>query len=181
MTIKTENQIFKDFIILTKAAFTKFSIEGWEVKRLYQFAKSLDLKPAVLLEKRNDHQPSTLYRGNTIVNNAGVKAYRVQNEVTMRFMATKRQSNNETVNTLSSRDILKYLIKYQKGNAGIALLKSLGYAQYKTTDIQPQSFTNDDENIQMLPFFECTYLYTDEWTDSVDRIEKVIYKGIYKI
>ena len=52
-----------------------------------------------------------------------------------------------------------------------------GYAQYRAGDIQNQSFTNDDENIQLMPYFDCDYLYTDSFTNEIHKIDKVIEKN----
>ena len=99
----------------------------------------------------------------------------------MRFSSTRRGSNYETVETLDCIDVLEILKNYLQSYEGIDALSKMGYAQYRATDIKQQNFENDDENVQFLPFFECTFLYTDNWQAQINKISKVIEKDKYTI
>lgn len=178
---KTKNQIFKDFLDLTNAALTAFNIKGWTVKRLYQTIKTVDLKPFVFLQITNKKQASTQGKRIKKTEQTYLKQYSTKQEVTLRFSATMRNKNDETVATLDSIDILEYIKNWLQSDAGILALSHRGYAQYRATDINQQSFTNDDENVQFLPYFDCTYTYTDVWHTGINNISKVEEIGIYKV
>lgn len=124
-----------------------------------------------------------LYNGEDveIINNTYLKQYVTKQEVTLRFSATMRNKNNETVETLDCIDVLEYIKNWLQSDDGILALSQMGYAQYRATDINQQSFNNDDENIQFLPYFDCVYTYTDIWQTDVNKISKVELKGIYKV
>ncbi len=174
---KTKNQIFKDFVELVNAALTAYSVQGWVIKRLYQTIKTVDLKPSVLLQITNKRQAGSQYRKLNKANET--KEYYTKQEITIRFSATMRNKNTETVETLGCIDVLEYIKKWLQSDDGILALTQKGYAQFRATDINQQSFNNDDENVQFLPFFDCTYLYTDIWQAKVNKISKVESIGIY--
>jgi len=182
---KTKNQIFKDFIALVNTALTAFNIEGWVVKRLYQTIKTVDLKPCVLVSIINKRQLGSQYRElYKVVKNEQTtyyRKYKAKQEIQIRFSATMRNTSGETVATFDSIDVLEILKNYLQSYACIESLALSGYAQYRATDIKQQNFDNDDENVQFLPFFDCTFLYTDEWDAQVDHIAKVINKDKYRI
>lgn len=134
----------------------------------------------------SDFQPfntQPFYNGQEIEikNHTYLKVYQAKQEIQIRFSATMRNKNTETTETLDSIDILTLIKNYIQSNDGIDILNEKGYAQYKATDINQQNFDNDDENVQFLPFFDCTFLYTDEWQTDINRIDKAIFKGIYKV
>lgn len=183
---KTKNQIFKDFIELTNTALNNLNIKGWVIKRFYQTIKTVDLKPCVLISITNKKQLGSQYRSlsKEVDEQENVSYYRNYNakqEITIRFSATKRDLNTETVETFDSIDILENIKNYLQSYEGIEALALNGYAQYRATDIKQQNFDNDDENVQFLPFFECTYLYTDTWNTKIEHISKVINKNRYRI
>ena len=182
---KTKNQIFADFIGLTNDILKDFDINGWVVKRFYQNIKTVDLKPCVLIDIINKKQLGSQYRElRKDVHDERVTyfgKYNTKQEVQIRFSATMRNSNGETVNTLDSIDILEIIKNYLQSYISIESLAKLGYAQYRASDIKQQNFDNDDENVQFLPYFECTFLYTDTWEARVAHISKVIQKNRYRI
>ena len=184
-TYKTKNQIFKDFIGLTNTALSDFGITGWKVKRMYQNIKSVDLEPFVLIDltdkKQTGSQYRSIYKSVINENTKYYRKYHAKQEITIRFSATIRNKNTETVNDFDSIDILEILKNYLQSYEGIDALALHGYAQYRATDIKQQNFQNDDDNVQFLPFFECTYLYTDEWQSQINNISKVIEKNRYRV
>ena len=181
---KTKNQIFKDFIELTQSALTAFDIEGWEIKRLFQTIKAINLTKCVLLQILNKHQSGAQYTSLAKVekNNKTdyYKLYNTKQEIQIRFSATMRNKSTETVDTLDCIDVLEILKNWLQSDDGRAALTKKGYAQYRATDIKQQNFQNDDENVQFLPYFDCTYLYTDSWQDTIDNVDSVELQGIYK-
>ena len=182
---KTKNQIFKDFIGFANNALTAFNISDWIVKRLYQNIKCVDVNSYILIQITNKKQLGSEYRSllKTETNQTTnyLREYNAKQEVTIRFSATKRDKNSETVETLDSIDVLEILKNYLQSYEGIDALAKLGYAQYRATDIKQLNFENDDDNVQFLPFFECTYLYTNNWQSQVNHISKVIEKDKYTI
>lgn len=181
-SIKTKNQIYADFRTLVNNALTTFNITGWDVKRFYQTEKTMDLKPCVLLYIFNKKQASTQSNQNIIVNDKLYKRHQTKKEVSIRFYATMRNTTAETTATNDSIDILDRIKEYLQTDSGRKALTTIGgYAQYRASDIKQQNFENDEDNVQMLPFFECTFLYTDSWQETVNYISKVKFNGIYKI
>ena len=182
---KTKNQIFADFIEITNNALNTFSINGWIVKRFYQNIKTVDLKPCVLIQIINKRQLGSQYRNlhKEVKNNntAYYREYKAKQEVQIRFSATMRNSNYETIDTYDSIDVLEMIKNYLQSYDCIDALSALGYAQYRAEDIKQQNFNNDDENVQFLPFFDCTFLYTDKWEAEINHISKIVNKDRYRI
>ena len=80
--------------------------------------------------------------------------------------------------TINSSDVLTIIKNYIQSLEGIKMLAGKGYAQYRSTEIKNESFTNDDENVQIMPFFECVYLFTDEWQNQTNKLDKIRMKTI---
>lgn len=109
------------------------------------------------------------------------KDYSRRQEVTLRISATRREKMNDTTETINGGDILDIILNYFQSLKGINQLAQLGYAQFRPTAVQFQSFTNDDENIQIMPHFDCVYQYTDTWYKEINNIENVrqfLIKGV---
>lgn len=178
---KTKNQLFNDFISLVKAAFKSFSIEGWEVRQLRQTFKINHLKPIVFISVISGHQLGQQYYLKTKIDNQITREAHNKQEVTIRFSATRLELPNDTLETYNGTDILKVIRAYMQSPEGIKFLASLGFAQYKAQNINEMNFTNDSDDFQFLPHFECTFLYTDIWGTTIPEITKVKEKGIYHI
>lgn len=174
MTYKTENQIYKDFITFIQTALNSQSITGWDIKKLNQVIKTEDLKPCIFLQIISKKQQGAQYR-KTILNK---KSYKNKQEVTLRFSATRRFKITDDTTTISAADILTKVKNYIQSLDGIKMLKAKGYAQYRASEVKNQSFINDDENIQLMPFFDCDYLYTDDFELSVNKLDSVRMKLI---
>ena len=182
LSLKTKNQIYKDFKSLVEAALTEFSINNWEVKKLHQIIKTEDLKPCVYIQILRKNQKGSQYRDNLkITDKTGdiyYKKYSVKQEVQIRFSATRREQISDTTATYNGVDILEIIKNYLQSDDGITLLAIKDYAQYRAGTVQEQTFTNDDENIQLMPYFDCEFLYTDEWQRPINKLDTV--KEIYK-
>jgi hypothetical protein len=178
---KTKNQIFNDFISLVKEALNTFSIKDWDVRQLNQIFKINVLSPSVYISITNQRQYGTQGRRKKETETGGETTNCVKQEVTIRFSASRRELVQDTLGTYSGLDILEFVKTYLQSEAGIELLKDLGYAQYRASDISPQNFLNDSDNFQFLPYFDCTFLYTNSWNNTVGEITKIKEKGIYKI
>lgn len=143
------------------------------------------MEPFILISLTNKKQLGSQYRSLSKQEKYNItkyyREYNAKQEVTMRFYSTRRGSNYETVETLDCIDVLEILKNYLQSYEGIDALFKMGYAQYRATDIKQQNFENDDENVQFLPFFECTFLYTDNWQAQINKISKVIEKDKYTI
>lgn len=175
---KTKNQIYKDFLSLVKAALLEFNITGWQIKNLDQIVKSLDLKPCVFVQVLNKHQSGAQYQTKSYENSQIINNYAKKQEIQVRFSATRRENIKDNTETYNGIDVLDVIKSYLQSDDGITMLSNLGYAQYRAGDLQSQNFINDDENVQFLPFFDCTYLYTDIWQTKVNKIEKIILRKL---
>lgn len=178
---KTENQIYADFISLIQEAFNAFGIKGWHIRQLNQVFKVNILKPTVFITLTGTSQRGRQYQTKTKKQDNILKSYFTKQEVKLRFSSTHRERADDTVNTINSNDILKIIREYMQSEEGILFLANKGYAQYTATQISDQQFSNDEDNFQFLPYFDCTFIYTDSWRTEVGRITKVREKGIYKI
>lgn len=178
---KTKNQLFNEFISLVKSAFESFSIEGWEVRQLRQTFKINHLKPIVFVSVISGHQLGQQYYLKTKTDNHITRQAYNKQEVTIRFLATRLELPGDTLETYNGTDILKVIRAYIQSPEGIKFLASLGFAQYKAQNINEMNFTNDSDDFQFLPHFECTFLYTDSWGTTIPEITKVKEKGIYHI
>lgn len=178
---KTKNQIFRDFISLCKEALTTFSIKDWEVRQLRQVFKINVLKPSVYISINTQHQYGTQGRRKRKGENGGETINHTKQEVTIRFSASRRELATDSVETYSGVDILEFVKTFMQSEQGIKFLKGLGYAQYRAGDISPQEFMNDSDNFQFLPYFDCTFLYSNEWQNTVEPLTQIREKNIYKI
>lgn len=178
---KTKNQIFNDFIALVTEALKTFGINDWQVRQLSQVFKINVITPSVYISVNSLHQYGTQGRRKRKTENGGETTNHIKQEVTIRFSASRRELANDTLGTYSGVDILEFVKTFMQSEAGIEFLKGLGYAQYRASDVSPQQFMNDSDNFQILPYFDCTFLYSNEWINTVEPIEQVREKNIYKI
>lgn len=179
MAYKTLNNVYKDFKTFVETALAaemeKFPvITGWHVKKLHQTIKTEDLKPSVYIQRWRKHQAGAQYWKT----GSYIKTYSSRQEISIRFSASRRFLIGDTVETINASDVLSKINAYFQSLEGIKMLAAENYAQYRASDVQEQSFTNDDGNIQIIPFFECDYLYTDSWQTPVNKIDKVKMKLI---
>ena len=178
MSLKTKNNIYSDFKTIIETALTSDNISGWDVKQLYQTIKTEDLTPCIYISVLRNKQQGSLSRSNKKANEKYYKNYSSKQEISIRFQATRRKKITDDTNTLNGVDILKRIKDYFQSLEGIQLFISKGYAQYRGTDIQEQAFTNDDENIQLMPYFDCDYLYTDSFDRQINKIERITEKEL---
>lgn len=181
MKFKTENQIYSDFISLVKAALTTFDLKGWEVRQLNQVFKVNVLKNTVFISINNNADRGRQYNRNFINGNTALKEYSVKHEINIRFSATHRDKASDTVKSINATDVLKLIKNYLQSDDGIVFISKMGYAQYRAGEVSEQSFLNDEDNFQFMPYFDCTILYTDSWQSELNKISKITEKGIYKI
>lgn len=172
ISFKTENQIYNDFIGLVNATFNVFDISGWQVRQLNQLYKINVLKPTVFLSISNATQRGQQYSKNIKNNSAFLKNYANKSEVTIKFSAARRELPSDDLTTLNSIDVLKIIKNYLQSDLGVKYLANLTYAQYRATEITPPFFVNDDDNFQLLPSFNCTFVYEENWQTPINAITK---------
>lgn len=177
---KTENQIYNDFINLTKASFEAFNLKGWSVRQLNQLFKVNVLAPTVFISISNNGQRGRQYSKKIKNDESLNREYHIKQEVTIKFSAARRESAFDDLQTVNSIDVLKRLKSFMQSDEGVKLLASYGYAQYRAEEITPPFFVNDDDNFQLLPSFNCTFVYTDSWQTQINKISKFQSK-IFKI
>lgn len=178
---KTQNQIFIDFISLVKSALNSFELTNWEVRQLRGVFKINVLNPTVFISILSSNQLGQQYDKKIKTDDSVIRKNFNKQEVTIRFSATRKRMLNDNAETLEGNDILKVIRAYMQSPEGIKKLASMGYAQYRSNIINNINFTDDSENFCILPSFDCTFLYTDEWTTEIGVIKQVKDKGIYKI
>ena len=176
--IKTKNQIYKEFKTFIETALSEYSITNWNVKKLHQIIKTEELQPCIFIQILNKKQAGAQYRTQNKVNDIYYKNSSSKQEINIRFSATRRELMNDTVDTMNGVDILTLIRAYFQTLNGIKMLSDKGYAQYRASDVSEQSFTNDDENIQLMPYFDCTYLYTENYKNPIYKIDKIIENKI---
>lgn len=183
ISFKTKNQLFNDFITLVNEALTGFNITSWEIRQLRQVFKINHLKAIIFISIISAHQPGQQYYSKKKIDNQIERKAHNKQEVTIRFSATRLEGLNDDLSTYNSTDILKVIRAYMQSPEGIQFLASLGYAQYKAQNINEMNFTNDSDNFQFLPHFDCTFLYTDKWRSTIPEITKIREKhhGIHHI
>lgn len=170
---KTKNQIFHDFISLVKSALSTFSVEKWEVRQLNQIFKINILKETVFVSIIRNPQNGRQYHKKEKIEQTIRRTNSVKQEVQIRFSAIRREKQNDTLETYAATDILKLIKSYIQTTEGIQQLAKMGYAQYRATEISEPNFMNDSDNFQFLPYFECTFLFTESWTTTINEITKV--------
>lgn len=178
---KTRNQIFSDFITITKSALEAFGIKGWKVRQLMQVFKVNILTPTVFISILSTDQLGRQYNTKQAQNEQIIKTNSAKQEVNIRFSATRRELASDILGTYNGADIVKVIKNYIQSYEGINELAALGYAQYRSGGITDQNILNDDENFQFLPYFDCTFLYTDSFTTNVNKISNIREKGIYRV
>lgn len=170
---KTDNEIISDFRNLIIEALNAFDIPKWEVRQLNQVFKTNVLKPTVFIYLGNDTQRGREYVKNVKIEEQLYKQYSTKQEITIRFLAARRELASDTVNTKNPKDILRIFRGYMQSDLGVKFLANLGYAQYTPTEISNQNYTNDEDNFQLLPYFDCTFVYTDKWLTPIGEITKI--------
>lgn len=169
---KTENGIFKDFVTIINSAFTYFNIQGWQVRQLHQILNVNVLKPTIFLSIITNPQAGAQYRESKKINGQIIETHNTKQEVKIRFSAARKRLIKDDENTFNGIDVLDLILKYLQSPKGIELLKTFKYAQYRASDLTNQNFLDDSENIELMPFFECEYLYTNSWSDTIPEIDK---------
>lgn len=176
---KTENQIYKDFKGFVEVALSHFSISGWDVKKLNQVIKSEELKPCIFIQILNKKQVGAEWRKNVKETDVDyTKKYYTRNEINIRFSAIRRRLIGDDTSTYNDIDVLTLIRAYFQTLNGISTFAAKSYAQYRASDVQVQSFTNDDENVQLMPYFDCSYIYTDCYTNTINKIDYIRPKDI---
>jgi hypothetical protein len=171
---KSENQLYADFIALSKEALNKFGIKGWQVRQLKQPFKFNLIKPSVFVSVTANNQLGRQYRKRSKNDFSVIRENSEKKEVRIRFSATRRALATDTIVSYNGWDILSFIRAFQQSEGGIQYLSSLGYAQYRADETRQQDFINDSDDYEFLPSFECVYLYTDTWAEQVGEIDKVI-------
>ena len=174
---KTENEVYKDFKYFIETALVYFSVTNWKILKLNQVIKTEDLTPCVFIQILRKKQAGSQFRKNARVSGPN-KVYFTCNEVTLRFSATRRNLITDTTNTYNAQDILTLIRQYFQTLQGIKEIASKGYAQYRSSDIQAQSFTNDDEAVQLMPYFDITAVYTDTFRSVINTLDYVRFKEV---
>lgn len=177
---KTENQIIADCISLANTALEYFNVADWKVRQLSQIFKVDVLDPTIFVSIITHNQLGRQYIKRAQADGVITRSNYSKQEVKIRFSAVHRNLATDMVETYNSTDILKTLRAYMQSPEGIETLKDLGYVQYRADTISEQSYTNDSDNFEMLPYFDTTLLYTDVWSSEIHKIDKVQLE-IYKI
>ena len=178
---KSENQITADCVSLANTALEYFNITDWKVRQLNQIFKVNVLDPAVFVSIISHNQTGRQYITRTQTDEVITRTNYNKQEVTIRFSAIHRDLETDTTETYNSVDVLKLLKSYMQSLEGIETLKDLGYVQYRAGAVSTQSYTNDSDNFEILPYFDVTFLYTDEWTSEINKIDKVQLTDIYEV
>jgi hypothetical protein len=178
---KTRNQIFNDFITVAENALEAFGIKDWEVRQLMQVFKINILKPSVFISIVSINQRGQQYARNKLSDDICTKINSSKQEVKIRFSATRKELASDILQTYGGTDIVKIIKSYIQSDDGIQFLASLGYAQYRASEVSDQNFMNDSENFQFLPFFDCVFVYTESFTNEINKISKIKDKGIHNI
>ena len=174
---KTENGIFKEFVAVCNAAFSYYNITGWSVRQLHQVLNVNVLKPTVFISFVDDSQLGAQYYDRKVSETAVTQTNSAKQQVKIRFSAAKKRSIKDDDKTLAGFDVLKIIRYFLQSQEGIKLLASYGYAQYRASTVTNQNFLDDSENIELMPFFECEFLYTNSWTNTSYRINQFSYKA----
>lgn len=178
---KTENQIIADCVSLANTALEYFAIDGWVVRQLRQLYKVNVLNPTIFVSILSHNQLGRQYVKRTMTDDVITRTNSNKQEVKIRFSALHRELETDTTETYGGVDVLKILRGYLQSTEGIATLNDLGYAQYRADAINEQEFMNDSDNFQLMPYYDITLLYTDVWTNSVNKLDRAELKNIYKI
>ena len=159
MTIKNENQIYADIVQFLNTALSKLNITGWQVLQLKQPIKLTDIEPTIFVTYTNTDQRGWQYRSYSTSASGYQKTEHQKEELLVQISALRRRDLTDTVNTLNSKDVLKYLRMYLLDiNRGLKDLKTLGYSIYQPTEIQSPDFFDDSDNFEFMPFFNVTFV-----------------------
>lgn len=178
---KTKNQIFGDFISLISASLETFGVTGWEIRQLKEVFKINHLKPIIFVSLLSTNQNGRQYIKKQKTEDGINCLNSTKQEVKIRFSATRKGLISDTVETFDGVDVLKLIKEFMQSEEGINFLSHLGYAQYRAENISDMDFINDSDNFQFLPYFDCTFLYTDSWKTDIDKISKFKNIGIYRV
>lgn len=178
--IKTENQICADIISLINSALKNFKIDGWKVYQFIQPVKLTLLSPAVYVSIEQAAKRGTQFT-RKIKRETGfcyVEAYK--EEISVNIFALRRNLISDSVQTLSAKDILKFISSWLVSADGLLQIRSLGYSIYNPSGIKQVSFKTDSDNKITFPSFSITFITEQSWNFSQKEISeyKLKTKGI---
>lgn len=159
MAIKTENQIYADIVKFINDALNNMQIRGWQVLQLKQPIKLTDIEPTIFVTYTTTDQRGWQYRNYNTSEYGFQKTEHQKEELLVQISALKRRTLADTVDTLNSKDVLKYLRMYLLDiNKGLKDLKAMSYSIYQPTEIQSPDFFDDSDNFEFMPFFNVTFI-----------------------
>lgn len=187
MTIKTENQIYSDIVGFLNTALTQlplryeelqgFDFSEWQVLQLKQPVKLTEIKPTLYVTYTNTTPLGWTGRKYLTSVNGFRKQETQKEQLQFQFSALKRRKITDTVNTLNSKDLLKYLRIYMTDiETGLKQLKTLGYSIFRPQEIQCPDFFDDSENFEFMPFFNVTFILDQSLISPQTVIDDYILK-----
>ena len=176
MTIKSENQIYKDLVQLVRDALSYYSITDWQVLQLKQPVKLTEIKPAIYITLTTRTRRGWQYRNYPFEDNVLKHKESFWQEVNVQISALKRRSTNDTTETINSIDILEYIKTYILNIDAIKDLRKSGYTIYQPSEIQNPDFFDDSDNFEFMPFFSVTLIINQSLICPQASIDGYTYK-----
>lgn len=183
MTIKTQNQIYKDVIAIINQSLTALNISGWEVRQLRQPTKSLTNNPVIYVTFTTKNRRGWQYRKDSY--NPEIDKFDHKEmfylECEFQLSARRKRRENDTENTLNAVDVLEELKTYLISPNGLKIIKTQGYTIYQPSEIQNQDFMDDSEDFEFMPNFNITFVINQSQDSTIERIREIRLKGIYNV
>ena len=176
MTIKSENQIYKDIIGFINSSLSALEIKGWKVIQLKQPVKLTEINPTIYVTCTNRNRRGWQQRLYPIVNQElKIKEGFIQ-EIDVQISALRRRELTDTQDTLNSSDILEYIKTYMLNPYSLQDLRALGYTIYQPSNIQSPDFFDDSDNFEFMPFFNVTFILNQSLISPQTRIDEYTLK-----
>lgn len=180
MTLKGENQIYADIIGFINSALASLDIAGWQVLQLRQPVKLTEIKPTIYITITTKKRIGWQKRSYPVVDDDLKIKEQFKLELDCQISALKTRKITDTVQTITSSDVLEQLKAYFLNPNNLKTLKDLGYLIFQPSEIQSPEFINDSDNFEFMPFFNVSFILNQTLISSQTAIDDytLTVKGI---
>jgi hypothetical protein len=175
VSVKTENQIWKDIIDSVNAGLVAFSVTGWTVQQSGQPSKTTLNAPTIWIDKVSDKRYGSQSRRPIYANSVLKEKKTAYHETVFQITGRKiRNPKTDTTSTQTSTDVLNLLVDYFNGQEGIDQIATVGMGSIRVTEVRTPSSISDSGLFERDPSFDITVSYAQESERTLNHVEEDI-------
>jgi hypothetical protein len=175
---KTENRLFKDIFEIINISLTNLGIMNWAVLQNYLAMKYKVQDKSIFFNKIYSGRVGWQGRKyKNIVEGDIEKLIKVENwteEILFQIGAYRKRQENDGIETITSKDILKKLLYYFQSIEGLKVFKEKGYEILRINEVRDNPVLDDSGNYNYEPSFDITIFTNQEVENEVEKVEEVI-------